>query len=111
VDLMCAFLESEGYRVVSRARAEGAADFIRDQDPTLVLLDIRMEDAEAGRRILDELGPDHPPVVVCTADTFFLQQHEDWLNGHAEGTIAKPFDLDELLDVLQRASGVQPLAC
>ena len=108
VDLMRAFLETEGYAVTHWERGRGAVGFIRRERPALVLLDVRMEDAEAGRRVLARLGADRPAVLLCTADTRFLAQHAAWLNGRCDGVLAKPFDLDELLELIERALRERP---
>jgi CheY-like chemotaxis protein len=105
VDLMRAFLETEGYAVAHWNRGRGALDFIRRTQPALVLLDVRMEDAEAGRRVLAKLGAERPAVIVCTADTRFLVNNAAWLSQHCEGSIAKPFDLDELQALIERVLG------
>jgi CheY-like chemotaxis protein len=102
VDLMRAFLESEGYAVVHWTRGRGARAFLQRSRPELVLLDVRMEDAEAGRRVLARLGPDRPAVIVCTADTRFLTEQAAWLSQRCEAVIAKPFDLDELQALIER---------
>jgi hypothetical protein len=41
-------------------------------------------------------------VIVCTADTRFLANNAAWLSQHSEGTIAKPFHLDELPALFER---------
>jgi CheY-like chemotaxis protein len=105
VDLMRAFLETEGYVVAHWNRGRGALEFIRREQPALVLLDVRMEDAEAGRRVLAKLGADRPAVIVCTADTRFLAHNTVWLSQRCDGTIAKPFDLDELQALIERVLG------
>lgn len=110
VELMRAFLESEGYRVVDCGSARDAVAFVRGERPDLVLLDMRMDAPDSGRRIIEALGTARPAVVVCTADALFLRQNVDWLRAGSEAVLAKPFDLDDLLRAIKHALGRRPPA-
>lgn len=110
VELMRTFLESEGYRVVECRSARDAAHFVRRERPDLVVLDMRMDAPDSGRRIVEALGVARPAVVVCTADALFLRQNVDWLRAGSEAVLAKPFDLDDLLRAVQHALGRRPPA-
>lgn len=71
------------------------------EQPALVVLDIRMEQPDAGLRVLHELreNPETAglPVLICTADTRFAREHGAWLRAHGYGLVAKPFDVEALL--------------
>jgi CheY-like chemotaxis protein len=103
------FLEGEGYAVATWGEAEGALDLIRNETPDLVILDIRMEQPQAGRRILELLKLDYDtasiPVIVCSADSRFLIANQAFLATHASAVLEKPVDLDELLAVVVSVLG------
>src|SRR4051794_13943116 len=71
-------LENEGYEVVQWHRGAGALALLRQVQPALVLLDIRMETPEAGWLVLEGLRADpclaQLPVIVCSADCWFLRE-------------------------------------
>ena len=101
------FLDGEGYDSILIQEASAAVANITRAQPALVLLDIRMDAAESGRDILTALRADQRTaniaVIVCTADQQFLTERAAFLRAHGAATIAKPLDLDALLDLIQRA--------
>ncbi|MBI4492614.1 MAG: response regulator [Chloroflexi bacterium] len=95
-------LEGEGYEVVAaRAGAEALA-LARQRQPHAVTLDLSLPDLD-GREVLRRLKADADthriPVIV-------LSTFADGLVGpdraRADEVMAKPFDVDELLDCLKR---------
>jgi CheY-like chemotaxis protein len=103
--LLRAVLEDAGYAV--REAADGAAALreVRAARPALVLLDLYLPRtggwtfAETYRR---EPGP-RAPIVVLTADAN-AEAHAAALG--AAGHLVKPFDLDELLGLVGRLTGI-----
>ena len=95
--LVQSVLEDEGCRVVTADSIEAAIHAIETFDVRLVLLDLLLE-GESGQDFLDrrdELGSAHVPVVLLSgwdAPTGFPKG----IVGH----IAKPFDLDDLVRVV-----------
>jgi CheY-like chemotaxis protein len=87
-----------------------AVDCVRDEQPDLVILDVRMRTRESGWQILDRLADDPDlraiPIIICTAALDDLKARQDWLDERHIATLAKPFDIDDLLRRLDRA--VQP---
>lgn len=102
LDLMHDLLTEEGFRVIRWFARDGALAMLERERPALVLLDIRMEEPDAGLRLLREIRASQTlgnvPVIVCTADQRFLQEHAEILNALRVQTLAKPFDLDALLE-------------
>lgn len=100
-DGLLEFLRDEGYET---AGAETLADARRDLSRSpfdLVLLDLRLPDG-SGLDLLAELNvPDAPPVVVVTAFPE-VQTAVRALKLGAQDYINKPFDLDELLLMVNR---------
>ena len=94
-------LQDEGYEVVSAAHGEAALTAVARTRPSLILLDMRMpvmtgwDFAQAYRATP---GP-HVPIIVVTA------AHDPEARAaqiHADDFLAKPFDIDDLLEVVER---------
>ncbi len=102
--LMRDLLSKEGGRRVSTSFVGGEAyRIVRDLQPDLVVLDLVLgSNATGGWRALDLLTLDpvtrHIPVIVCSAATVQLHQHEEWLARFDVHVLLKPFDLASLLD-------------
>jgi CheY-like chemotaxis protein len=90
-------LMSEGYAVVEAASGRDALVEVQFDRPHLILLDVRMPGVD-GWKVLDELrsaaGP-QTPVVVMTA-SYYGQDRA--LQSGAQGYLAKPFDLSDLIE-------------
>ncbi len=102
-------LNGEGYDTLVLREATTAVESIVAARPALVLLDVRMDVADSGVSILTDLraNPETSrlPVIICTADQQFLRSQAAFLRSQNAGFVAKPFDLDELLDVISRTVG------
>ena len=93
-------LHSEGYHVSTASNGQEALDHITQEQPALVLLDIQMP-VLSGRDVVDRLRHDGiavPVVVMTAAQRSSRIARELQTAGH----LGKPFDLDELLDVVSR---------
>ncbi len=96
------FLPSAGYRVVTWARAHGAATMIAREQPALVILDIRMEHDRAGMDVLRTLRTrretgDIPVLFVSAwADTLTPDERDEIRAARAD-TMMKPFEFDDLI--------------
>ena len=106
LELMEALLEGEeGYEVRVRKDWNNAYEFVKGQQPDLVILDIVMGNEERGWSILNLLTLDPEtrpiPVIVCSAAVHSLQQHAPMLERHGIRAPPKPFDLEELLTAIQ----------
>lgn len=99
-ELVTAILSFEGYPVESAANGEEALQVIERNPPVLVLLDMRMPklDGWGFAFELRERGI-KVPIVVMTA----ARDAQRWANEiKADGYIAKPFDLGQLLATVER---------
>lgn len=107
LDLMSDLLSDEGYTTRVWKSAHGAFAAVRDLQPDLVILDIRLEHPEAGWNVLELLKLDPAttdiPVIVCSADTAFLKQKGDWFEKKGYFSLEKPFDLNDLLATIEAA--------
>lgn len=99
-------LIAEGYHIVAETTVDDALVIVLRERPTLVILDFWMAGRPAGLQAL-RLIREHPEisatlVLICSADRAALRDYaEDW---HALGceTLAKPFNLDDLLERVAR---------
>lgn len=93
VDLLAQFLEDEGYRVESAGDGQAAYEKAHEVRPDLVIADVMMPKMD-GFDLVDRLADgEHPvPVILMSAAVVSRRQGVSF--------IAKPFDLGELLDLV-----------
>jgi DNA-binding response OmpR family regulator len=108
LDLMHELLaETEGYQVLLCKEGDQAYAFVKAHRPDLVILDIRIDHQENGWTILELLTLDPQtrpiPVIVCSAAITDLQAHQAVLDTLGIEVLAKPFDLDILLEKIYTA--------
>ena len=109
LDLMETLLSEEGYDTHIIRESKRAYPGARELDPDAIILDIRMESPEAGWQILELIKLDpiltKKPVVICSADVQALRERSDYLKSKGCEILPKPFDLEDLLDVISRLIG------
>lgn len=102
---IAAILEDEGYQVVSAVDGRQALERLEQIQPAAILLDIAMP-AMNGYQFADELRRRGLratiPVIVITADGRAPQKAA---RVDADGYLAKPFSLVELVDEVRRVAG------
>ena len=94
------FLESEGLAVRTAANGAEALDALDHVAPALILLDMRMPvlDGWAFAERFHERALTYPIVVMTAAESARRWAEEIGATGY----IAKPFDVDELLETIER---------
>ena len=107
LDLMHELLQDEeGFDVLICREWEDAHGFVKEHRPDLVILDIRMGGEETGWTILNLLTLDPAtrpiPVIVCSAAIQSLHEQQPWLDKFGICALPKPFDLDMLLEMVNR---------
>lgn len=94
-------LADEGYQTILLAKATSAMDVIRNTRPDLIILDLWIEQADAGWKILDELRRNiatrHLPVIVCSANVFMLGTIAALRAAPQYVFLPKPFTAEDLL--------------
>lgn len=98
-----AILEMEGYAVQSAEDGERALEAVEQHRPSLVLLDMRMPvlDGWGFARAIKDRGLKLPILVMTAA-----QDARRWAQEiGADGYLAKPFDLLDLLREVEHLSG------
>lgn len=102
--LMADVLTDEGYRVIPCASGAQAIDVLAMDDPDLIILDMHMEQPDAGLQVLRSMrqgeGTKELPAIVYSADNFALRAHHWEFIRHNAVTIGKPFELGLLLDTV-----------
>jgi DNA-binding response OmpR family regulator len=95
----------EGYEVLTWKEWEHAYEFVKSEQPDLVIQDIRIGGEEHGWTIVHRLATDPEtrtiPLIVCSAAIYSLQEHQDMLDRFGIHSLAKPFDLDVLLKTVE----------
>lgn len=94
-------LVEEGYRVVTAADGAAALDIVERQKPALILLDMKMPvmDGWAFARAYRDKPEPRAPVLVVTAARDAAQRAKEV---GADGYLPKPFDIDDLIELVGR---------
>jgi CheY-like chemotaxis protein len=98
-------LDAEGYRIVQASDGSSALAAVETAKPDLILLDVQMPGIDGWdvlRQLRAKAGP-HQPIVVMTGQ---YTGQERALSTGAQGYLAKPFDLDDLLSCVDLHSGI-----
>jgi CheY-like chemotaxis protein len=112
-DMLREVLEDEGYHVETAFSGDVAYQKLLDKKYDLIMLDIRMPGLNGGTVLKAlrqrNLSP-HVPVIVVTA----FATEPDMLRYHADGAdacVSKPYDMSELVALVERlapARGLRP---
>ena len=102
LDVITLILQSESYKVTGLQRSSDMLKHIDEVKPDLIILDIMLPDGD-GRTILEELRQaehtmDIPVLMISARYTEQNIQHGAY---KPNGFLAKPFDIDELLDRIE----------
>ncbi len=112
LELLDELLSEEGYE--PHLFPDGAASYprVRDLAPDAIILDLRMESPTAGWQLLERMWQDSvlhaTPVIVCSGDLPLLREHAADLRAHGCAHLAKPFDLGDLLALVEQMCGAAP---
>ena len=110
LELMEELFESKGYHPLTASNGIEALNLVRDEDPDMVISDIRMPDMD-GMQLLDELSKRYPqiPVVMVTAHGT-IEAAVEAIKMGAKDYILKPLRLDEILAKVETISQLRSLA-
>lgn len=103
-DFLKILLQKEGYKVETAGDAETALSYLRDDDFSLVISDIRMP-GMTGLELLGHIKEEDPglPVIMITAFASPNDAVHAMKNG-AFDYISKPFNVDEIKSVIESAT-------
>ena len=100
-DLLSDVLAAERYKVILAANGTQALDAFKQKRPDLILCDYLLPDMD-GTAVCEQLAryspQGSPPVIMVTALSLANVRSTDPYTA----VIQKPFDLDELLDLVRR---------
>ncbi len=107
LELFRDILESEGHRVSLSSEAL-SLDQVKRVAPDLIILDHMIDEGEgSGWRLLEQLRRDPDtadlPVVVCTGAVHRVRENEALLDELDVRVVLKPFDIDRLIEAVNRA--------
>lgn len=102
LDVITLILQSEAYRVTGLNKSADMMVNIDTIKPDLIILDIMLPDAD-GRELLKQLRSevktkDIPVLMISARYTADNVEHGEF---KPNGFLAKPFDIDELLDRIE----------
>lgn len=100
-EMVSQILEDEGHEVVRARHGEAAMDVLAHRRPDLILLDLRMPVMDGGQfvRAYQRLPGPHAPIVTMTAGDDAAQTAAAI---GAQSWLAKPFQVDDLLELVER---------
>lgn len=109
LELMRELLADVSWESTPITAASRAFDRLVTLMPDGIVLDLHLESPDAGWRVLEQIRGDPRtrgiPVIVWSADLRQLDQKRDWLDEHGIPVLVKPFDVDDLLVLLERIPG------
>ncbi|RZL16977.1 MAG: response regulator [Pedobacter sp.] len=102
LDVITLILQSEAYKVTGLNKSADMMSHIDSLKPDLIILDIMLPDAD-GRELLKQLRSeentkDIPVLMISARYTAENVEHGPF---KPNGFLAKPFDIDELLDRIE----------
>jgi CheY-like chemotaxis protein len=106
LDVIRKALEVDGYRVRTCLESRYAVAMAQDDHPDVIMLDVVMPEV-SGWEVLAQLRKDpafaRTPVIVCTAYVSEAMARLAELKGPDQhlGLLPKPFELEELLEVVE----------
>jgi len=101
--VLSAMLKKEGYEVASASDGREALQILKSSKIAVVVTDLKMPDID-GMELLNHISEQHPeiPVIMITAHGTVATAVEALKKG-ALDYITKPFDIDELKNVISKA--------
>lgn len=107
LDYIETVLTAEGYRVATAHSAEDGLKAFKELAPDLVLVDLMMEEVDAGASFVKELRAlgSGVPVYMLSSVGDALNMNTDYSQLGLKGVLQKPVDVKNLLRLVQRALG------
>ena len=102
--LLKSVLEEVGFTVIEAKNGSEAVEAFRKESPDFIWMDMRMpvmDGYEATRKIRLCSGGDQIPIVAITASAF-REQRPDILEAGCNDMVSKPFQIDEIFEVMGR---------
>jgi DNA-binding response OmpR family regulator len=106
-DLLAEALAEEGYETYMTTQSLRFYDAVREHKPDLILLDLMMPYLDGRDELkLMSMGVDHQiPVIVVTAFLAAGNEEAEFRQAGVVHIVYKPFDLDELIELVKTTIG------
>lgn len=104
-------LRKLGYQADWAANGQEAIDALHKKPYDVILMDLHMpvlDGLEATRIIRKTFKPDRQPKIIAITANAMKKDRNICLEAGMNDYISKPFGLDELVDALEKAAGVDP---
>ena len=96
-------LKADGYEITKVERGETARQMIKDTSFDFAFIDIRLPD-EDGFAIAEFLKKNSPNAKVVIISGYYYPEDESLQDKEVDGFISKPFDLNQIVEMVQKAS-------
>jgi CheY-like chemotaxis protein len=112
LDVLEDLLTEAGYRAILHESCLQDLDAVKRARPDLIISDygdyVPAKETHCWQ-FLEELKRDGEtatiPLIICTTSCMLAQDHADWLRAHDVQVVAKPFDVDAVLQAVARQLG------
>lgn len=94
-------LKSDGHEITKVERGETARQVIKDTSFDFAFIDIRLPD-EDGFAIAEFLKKNNPDTKIVIISGYYYPEDESIQDKDVDGFISKPFDLDEINEMVQK---------
>lgn len=104
LDSMALIIEGEGYIIETAQSAEEGLRRYRETDPDFVIVDLMMEEVDAGTNLVKEikaLGGDMPPIYMLSSVGDGLSMATSYADLGLNGVLQKPIDPSVLVRTLK----------
>lgn len=107
LELFRAILEEEaGYKVTLSSIKPQMLDMVKEVQPDLIISDHVFGEEKVGWQFIQRLKMDRDtaniPIIVCSGAIKDLKENEGYLMAKGVGVLYKPFDVDELLALVEQ---------
>ncbi len=97
-------LEKQGYHPTVAGDGKAALEAVKNQEPDVVLLDLRLS-GTSGREVYRDLLDDKPALrrrVIVLSGESRSSDDVTWFAGQGLSVLSKPFELQDLLATIER---------
>lgn len=96
-------LEANGYGFVSASSAEEGLKVYKENDPDFIIVDLIMEEIDAGKNLVKELklADNKAPVYMLSSVGDDLNKYADYKEMGLDGVLQKPIKNEDLLNILK----------
>jgi len=103
LDALRMVLEANGYAVVQAGSAEEGIRVFKEKQPDLVIVDLMMEEVDAGTNFVKELKllGDNVPIYMLSSVGDNLTMATDYTSLGLSGVFQKPINHENLLAILR----------